>query len=218
MSDKIKIDIVSDVVCPWCIIGYKHLESAIRELNLEDSIEIEWQPFELNPNMPKEGENLRAHVLRKYGASREDSDKARISIAEKGAEYKFNFNYFEDMKIVNTRDAHILLDFAHEKNLQNELKQRLFKAFFSEQKDVSLRDILISEAIAVGLDEEEVKKALDDTKRRKSVMEAELYWQQQGITGVPTVIFNRKSALTGAHPEVTYKEILSDLVAKKANT
>jgi len=211
MSDKIKLDIVSDVMCPWCIIGYKHLEAAIIELGLQDRVEIEWQPFELNPDMPAQGEELRAHVLRKYGAKREDSDKARANISALGAEYGFEFDYFEGMKIVNTRDAHVLLDFAHEQGLQHQLKQRLFAAFFTEGKDVSVRDILLAEARKVGLDPAAATQALADTERRRRVESQERYWQQQGISGVPTVIFNRSSAMTGAHPQATYKEVLQEL-------
>jgi predicted DsbA family dithiol-disulfide isomerase len=208
---KIKLDIVSDVVCPWCIIGYKHLEAAIQELDLQDQVEIEWQPFELNPDMPAEGENLRAHVLRKYGANREDSDKARANISALGAEYGFKFDYFEEMKMVNTRDAHLLLDFAYEQGLQHALKQRLFTAFFTEHKDISDRATLLAEALRVGLDPTETENALGHAERRNRLVHQEMQWQQQGISGVPTVIFNRSSALTGAHPQSTYKEVLQEL-------
>jgi len=210
-NNTIKLDIVSDVVCPWCIVGYKHLEAAINELGLQNRIELEWQPFELNPTMPKEGENLRDHVARKYGASREDSDKARENIRASGAKYNFVFDYFKEMKMVNTRDAHVLLDYAHEVDLQHELKQRLFSAFFTEHKDVSNRDILLAEAKAVGLNEKESIAALDNTDRRLRIETLEQQWQQQGVSGVPTVIFNRTSALTGAHPQSTYKEVLKEL-------
>lgn len=211
MKDKIKLDIVSDIVCPWCIVGYKHLEAAIDELGLQDRVEIEWQPFELNPDMPAQGENLRAHVLRKYGATREDSDKARANISGFGAEYGFKFDYFEEMKMVNTRDAHLLLDFAHEQGLQHELKQRLFSAFFTEHKDVSNREVLLEEAKTVGLDPAAAALALDDSERRSHVAKQEVHWQQQGISGVPTVIFNRSSAMTGAHPQSSYKDVLKEL-------
>lgn len=211
VKDKIKLDIVSDVVCPWCIVGYKHLEAAINELGLEDRVEIEWQPFELNPDMLQQGEDLRAHVLRKYGAKREDSDKARANISALGAEYGFEFDYFEGMKMVNTRDAHLLLDFAHEFGLQHQLKQRLFAAFFSEHKDVSDRSILLSEAQSVGLDPAAAALALENTERRSDLLKQEHHWQQQGISGVPTVIFNRSSAMTGAHPQSSYKEVLKEL-------
>tara|TARA_R110001599_G_scaffold46871_1_gene136815 strand:- start:10920 stop:11564 length:645 start_codon:yes stop_codon:yes gene_type:complete len=211
MTDKIKLDIISDVVCPWCIVGYKHLEAAINELGLQDSVEIEWQPFELNSDMPAQGEELRAHVLRKYGAQREDSDKARAHISALGAEYGFEFDYFDGMKIVNTRDAHVLLDFAHEHGLQNQLKQRLFAAFFTEHKDVSDRAVLLAEAQSVGLDTAAATLALDDSERRSRVVSQEQQWQRQGVTGVPTVISNRRSAMTGAQPQATYKEVLQEL-------
>ncbi len=211
VNDKIKLDIISDVVCPWCIVGYKRLEAAINELGLQDRVEIEWQPFELNPDMPREGEELRAHVLRKYGAQREDSDKARENITALGAEYGFTFDYFEGMDIVNTREAHLLLDFAHEQGLQHALKQRLFAAFFSERKDISDRAVLLAEAECVGLAPVEAALALDDDERLQRVVNLERQWQQQGISGVPTVIFNRSSAMTGAHPQSTYKEVLGEL-------
>lgn len=211
MSAKIKLDIVSDVVCPWCIVGYKHLEAAINELGLQDRVEIEWQPFELNPDMPKQGENLRAHLLRKYGAEPDANDKARANISALGAEYGFEFDYFEDMKMVNTRDAHLLLDFAHEEGLQHTLMQRLFAAFFTEHKDVSDRAVLLAEAQRVGMDPAAAALALDDTERCRRVVNQEVQWQQQGISGVPTVLFNRSSAMTGAHPQSTYKDVLQKL-------
>jgi predicted DsbA family dithiol-disulfide isomerase len=212
MSDKIKLDIVSDVMCPWCIIGYKRLEAAINELGLKDRIEIEWQPFELNPEMPKQGEDLREHVMRKYGSSREDSMKARNDLTMLGAEYDFEFDYFDGMKIVNTRDAHILLDLAREKGLQHQLKQRLFTAFFTERKDVSDREVLLAEAQSVGLDFEAASIALEDVQRRSRIVDQEVFWQHQGISGVPTVVFNRTSAITGAHPQSTYKQVLQELI------
>jgi predicted DsbA family dithiol-disulfide isomerase len=214
MSEKIKIDIVSDVVCPWCIVGYKRLEAAINELNLQDKVEIEWQPFELNSDMPKEGENLRDHVLRKYGAGRVNSDKARESIRAHGEEYNFIFDYFEEMKIVNTRDAHLLLDLARECGIQHNLKLRLFTAFFTEQKDVSDRKVLLEEAVSVGLDLEMAKAALESKERLSALTEHENEWQKRGVTGVPTMVFNHESGLTGAHPKETYIKVLKNLMSK----
>jgi len=211
MKGKIKLDIVSDVVCPWCIIGYKHLEAAINELGLQDRVEIEWQPFELNPDMPEQGENLRAHMLRKYGAKHDDSDKAHANISALGAEYGFEFDYFEEMKMVNTRDAHLLLNFAHNEGLQHQLKQRLFAAFFTEHKDISDRAVLLAEAHSVGLDPAAATLALNDTERRRRVLSQEAQWQQQGVSGVPTVIFNHSSAMAGAHSQGAYKDVLQEL-------
>ncbi|MFW8652268.1 DsbA family oxidoreductase [Vibrio diabolicus] len=214
MNNTIKLDIISDVVCPWCIIGYNHLTAAVKQLGIEDRIEIEWQPFELNPDMPAEGENLRDHVARKYGSSAEESNNARIRIASIGAEHDFKFNYFDDMKMVNTFDAHILLDYAKEFGKQTELKLRLFTAFFSEQKDVSDREILKQELISLGLNPEEGMRWLDDAQRRNSIRSTEKQWQKMGISSVPTVIFNREHAVSGAHSVEGYKQILTELMAQ----
>ncbi|WP_394242306.1 DsbA family oxidoreductase [Vibrio astriarenae] len=215
MTKKIKLDIISDVVCPWCVVGYKHLEAAIKELDLQEQVEIEWQPFELNSDMPVEGENLRAHVARKYGASREDSDRARTEIAQRGAEYGFKFDYFEEMKMVNTLDAHVLLEYAKSLGLQTELKLRLFSAFFTEHKDVSDREVLLSEVQAVGIDVQGATEALANESLKEEIRSTEAQWHQMGISGVPTVVFNRESAVTGAHPQESYKQILQELIAKQ---
>ncbi|WP_210560521.1 DsbA family oxidoreductase [Psychrosphaera aestuarii] len=214
MSNKIKLDIISDVVCPWCVIGYKHLNAAITELGIQDKVEIEWQPFELNPDMPPEGEELTAHIMRKYGSSKEDSDKARDNLKQLGAEYGFEFNYFEGMKIVNTFNAHVLLDLAHQLGKQTELKLRLFSACFTEQKDVSDVDVLLNEAEAVGIDRDKASAALADKTIHQRVRELEGQWRQMGVSGVPTVVFNRKTGLTGAQPQETFKQVLLEIMAE----
>lgn len=216
MSDKIKLDIVSDVVCPWCIVGYRSLQQAISELDIADKVEIEWQPFELNPDMPAEGEELRAHVARKYGSSREDSDQARANIAARGAELGFEFNFGDNMHIVNTFDAHILLDYAKQFDKQTELKLRLFSAYFTEHKDVSDRAILADELAAVGLQVDEAMALLDNPEVRTRINMEKSQWTTAGISSVPTVVFNRTSALNGAHPVETYKQVLSDLLGELA--
>lgn len=212
MSKTIKLDIISDVVCPWCVIGYKHLEAAIEELAIQDKVEIEWQPFELNPDMPAEGEGLREHIARKYGSSREESDQARANITQHGSQYGFQFDFFEEMNMVNTLDAHVLLDFAHQVGKQTELKLRLFSAYFTEHKDVSDREVLIREAESVGIAAEHALAALADEQIRERVKGLEAQWQQMGVSGVPTVVFNRTSALTGAQPQETFKQVLTELL------
>ncbi|MGX1927121.1 DsbA family oxidoreductase [Vibrio sp. NH-7] len=214
MNYTIKLDIISDVVCPWCIIGYNHLKAALEQLGIEDRIEIEWQPFELNPDMPAEGENLRDHVARKYGSSAEESKNARIRIASIGAEHDFKFNYFDEMKMVNTFDAHLLLDYAKSMGKQTELKLRFFTAFFSEQKDVSNHKVLKQELVSVGLDPEEGMRWLNDAQRRSSVRSTEKQWQKMGVSSVPTVIFNGEHGVSGAHPVEGYKQILTELMAQ----
>ncbi|PKB43601.1 putative DsbA family dithiol-disulfide isomerase [Cellulophaga sp. RHA19] len=212
MNKKIKIDVVSDVVCPWCAIGYKRLEQAINELNIEDKIELEWQPFELNPNMPAEGQDVEEHITEKYGSTPEQQQESQERMTDFGAELNFKFDYFKGMRMANTFDAHVLLDYAKKQGKQTALKMRLMNAFFGERKDVSNRDILKKELETVGLNTTEAFALLDNEELRTKVRSEEDYWKSLGVNSVPTVVFNRKSALTGAQPVSVYKQVLTELL------
>jgi len=212
MKDKIKIDIVSDVVCPWCTIGFKRLEKAISEMGIEDQVEIEWQPFELNPNMPVEGESVLEHIANKYGASLEDQKRSQESMTQFGAALGFKFDYFDEMKVVNTRDAHILLEYAKEFGKQTELKMRFMAAFFSERKDISNRKILLQELESIGLNVAEAQAKLIDKEAHEEIKTKEAYWKNMGISSVPTIVFNREGMITGAQPVAVFKQVLSQLL------
>ncbi len=213
MKEKLKIDIVSDVVCPWCTIGYKRLNKAITELNLQDQIEIEWQPFELNPNMPAEGQKLQEHILEKYGTTVEQYKASQKAMADAGAELDFAFNYFDSMRMVNTFDAHILLEYAKDFDKQTELKMRLTTAFFSEQKDVSKHEVLKEALLDVGLNADEALAKLEDADIRNQIKSKQGYWQEMGVSSVPTIVFNKTSAVTGAQPVDVFKKVLKDMLA-----
>tara|TARA_R110002049_G_scaffold1346_1_gene10258 strand:+ start:33887 stop:34537 length:651 start_codon:yes stop_codon:yes gene_type:complete len=210
MADKIKIDIVSDVVCPWCTIGYKRLEKAIADLDIQDHVDIEWQPFELNPNMPVEGQNVQEHIAEKYGSTLEQQKESQQHIAKAGAELGFTFDYFDDMRMANTFDAHVLLEYAKDFGKQTELKMRLTKAFFSERKDVSKRDVLKQALLDVGLNAEESLAKLDSDEARYEIRSKQDYWKNAGVNSVTTIVFNGKSAVTGAQPVDVFKQILSE--------
>jgi predicted DsbA family dithiol-disulfide isomerase len=214
MKEKIKIDIVSDIVCPWCTIGYKRLEKAIIELGIQDQVAIEWQPFELNPNMPTEGQNVTEHLTEKYGSTLEQQKESKQNMTNVGKELDFTFDYFDEMKMVNTFEAHILLEYAKEFGKQTELKMCLTTAFFSERKDVSKRAILKEALQAVGLNSEEGLAKLDNDEARKEIRTKQNYWKNVGVNSVPTIVFNRKSAVTGAQPVNTFKQVLSELIAE----
>ena len=218
MSATIKLDIISDVVCPWCIIGYRRLQQAIEELGIEDKIELEWQPFELNPDMPVEGEGLPEHLSRKYGSTPEEGKRTADSMTALGAELGFEFDFFEGMRIVNTRDAHLLLDFAKEHGKQTELKLRFFDAYFNGHKDVSDRQVLLDEVVQLGLDREEAQLHLDNDNARQAVEAAEAEWHRMGVSSVPTIVFNRTSAVSGAQPVETFKRVLTELLAAEPST
>ena len=215
MANKLKIDIVSDVVCPWCTIGYKRLEKAITELGIQDQVEIEWQPFELNPNMPKEGQNVNEHITEKYGSTTEQQNQSKEMMTEAGAELGFKFDYFDEMRMVNTFEAHILLEYAKDFGKQTELKMTLTKAFFSDRKDVSKVEILKEALISVGLNADDALLKLKNEAARNEVRTKQNYWKSLGVNSVPTIVFNRKSAVTGAQPVATFKQVLSELIAEK---
>lgn len=214
MKEKLKIDIVSDVVCPWCTIGYKRLEKAISELGIQDQVEIEWQPFELNPNMPAEGQNVNEHITEKYGSTVEEQKASKQNMTEVGEALGFTFDYFDDMRMVNTFDAHVLLEYAKDFGKQTELKMRLTGSFFSERKDVSKRDILKQALLDVGLNSEEGLAKLDNEAARNEVRTKQNYWKSLGVNSVPTIVFNRKSAVTGAQPVDVFKQVLTELISE----
>lgn len=214
MKEKLKIDIVSDVVCPWCTIGYKRLEKAIIELGIQDQVTIEWQPFELNPNMPSEGQNVTEHLTEKYGSTLEQQKESKQNMTNVGKELDFKFDYFDEMRMVNTFEAHILLEYAKEHGKQTELKMCLTTAFFSERKDVSSREILKQALQTVGLNSDEGLAKLNNDEARKEIRTKQNYWKNLGVTSVPTIVFNRKSALTGAQPVATFKQVLSELITE----
>jgi predicted DsbA family dithiol-disulfide isomerase len=214
MNEKIKIDIVSDIVCPWCTIGFKRLEKAIIALDIEDQVAITWQPFELNPNMPVQGQNVTEHISEKYGATLEQQKASKKNMTEVGAELDFKFDYFDEMRMVNTFDAHILLEYAGTFDKQTELKMRFTTAFFSERKDVSNRDILKQALLDVGLNAEEGIAKLENETARNKIRTKQEYWKSLGVNSVPTIVFNRKSAVTGAQPMATFKEVLNELIGE----
>ena len=212
MADKIKIDIVSDVVCPWCTVGYKRLEKAIAELGIQDKVEIEWQPFELNPTMPADGQNLNEHMMEKYRMSLEQLKQTQQHMVNAANDVDFDFNFDDKSLMVNTFEAHILLEYAKGFGKQTELKMQLMKAYFSEGKDVSDKNILKQALVDVGLNAEEALSKLNDEKAIEEVRTKQDYWKGMGISSVPTIVFNRKNAVTGAQPVNALKKFISEML------
>jgi len=214
-QDKIKIDIISDVVCPWCAVGYKRLSNAIDELGIRDKVEISWHPFQLNPDMPREGQNADQYLMNKYRLSEEKLQQTRANMTHLGEEVGFKFDYFKNMKKLNTFNAHILLDYAKEFGKQTELKVRLQHAYFSERKDISSRNVLVKELDAVGLNVADAMARLDDKVAIKRVEDAEKFWRGRGVYAIPTMVFNEKIARVGANQVDVYKKLLTQLLNKE---
>ena len=216
MSETIpalRIDIVSDIVCPWCVVGYRQLAEALKQTHTAH--EIHWHPFELNPDMPEEGQNLREHIMEKYGSSQQESDASRIRITEAGAEVGFEFNFTDDTRMHNTFKAHQLLHWAADYGLKHELKQALFAAHFTDNRNISDEEVLADIAEDVGLDREQALAVLADQRYAEVVRTAEQQIQQQGIQSVPAVIFNQRHLVSGAQGVENFKSILNQLAAMK---
>lgn len=210
----IRIDIVSDVVCPWCIIGYKQLERALASTGVPAV--IYWHPFELNPTMAESGENLRDHVAAKYGTSPEDGQKARAKLTALGAELGFTFNYTDDMRMVNTFRAHQLLYWAETHARTHDLEMALFSAFFTERRDLNHPKVLASVAEEIGLDRDEALEVLEDGRFAEAVRRVERFWLGQGIQGVPAMVFDQRHLVSGAQSAENYGLFLEQLAAGHA--
>ncbi|WP_170525400.1 DsbA family oxidoreductase [Ruegeria arenilitoris] len=208
-SQPIRVDIVSDVVCPWCAIGYYQLARAVQETGID--VDIHWHPFELNPHMVQEGENLREHLAAKYGTTLEGSIKARAGLTEMGAALGFTFNYADDMRMYNTFRAHQLIDCAEEQGKAHEAKLALFTAFFTLRQNVADIDVLVEVAGQIGLDRDAARAMLDSGERAEKVREKEQFWTSRGVQGVPAMIIERQHLVTGAQGEENYASILKQL-------
>lgn len=205
---RITIDILSDVVCPWCVLGYRRLKRAIEILGLQKRVVTEWHPFELNPDMPASGENLRAHLANKYGTTLNGSIEARKRLTELGKAVGFDFDYFDDMQMLNTRKAHLLLQWAQTHGSQTSLSEAFFSAYFSCRRDISDTAVLLDLIDSEGLSPDEARSALDSTEANKALVHAELSWRSRGFTGVPVMVFQKKQVLIGAQEVETYIDIL----------
>jgi predicted DsbA family dithiol-disulfide isomerase len=213
-APALQIDIVSDVMCPWCIVGYRQLEQALAQTGV--GAFIRWHPFELNPNMPPEGQNTAEHIAEKYGASPEQSAQNRAHLTQVGKDLGIDFQFTPDSRIVNSFAAHQLLHWAQEHNLQHPLKLALFDAHFTHGRDVSDNAVLVDVAEKVGLDRAQAAKVLESGSHAVAVREQEGVWTGQGISGVPAMVFEGKYLVTGAQGLDNYTQVIQQIMAEKA--
>lgn len=214
MSAPLRIDFVSDVACPWCVIGLGSLLKAIEETGVE--AEIHLQPFELNPDMAPEGENTAEHVAKKYGSTRERSDEVREVIKQHGAALGFTFQYGPESRIWNTFDAHRLLHWAELEGNGLALKQALFKLNFTDQRSTSDYAALLDAVRDAGLDAARATEILASDEFVADVRHAEQFWRAQGIQAVPSAIFNERWLVQGGQPAEVFAQVIQDIVSGKA--
>jgi predicted DsbA family dithiol-disulfide isomerase len=193
------VDVVSDVVCPWCFIGKRHLEAALAQLPEVSEAIVRWHPFELNPDLPSEGVDRRSYLEAKFGGpARAAQIYARVMDAGSRAGIAFDFDAI--MRQPNTREAHRLIAWAQASGQGDALVERLFRAYFLEGRDLTDRETLVALAAEAGVDAHEARAWLDSGRGVQEIANAEERLRELGITGVPFFIFDGRVGLSGAHP------------------
>lgn len=214
MPTHLKIDFVSDISCPWCIIGLRALEEAL--VRTSDGIDaaITFQPFELNPDMPAEGQNIVEHVAQKYGSTPEQSAANRAMIQARAADLGFTMTGNEQSRIYNSFDAHRLLHWAEASGPQAALKRALFDAYFTQGQNIGDHDVLVAAAVVAGLDPVAVRAVLTSGQFAQEVRAAQQFWRQQGITAVPAVVINDQYLILGGQPIEAFEKALRAIAAE----
>ena len=224
MTKPLHIDFVSDVVCPWCVVGLGGLETALDKLKDEGvTAEIAFQPFELNPGMAVEGENIGEHIAAKYGSTPEQSAANRAMITERAAEAwpGFEMKMTAESRIWNTFDAHRLLHWAGEAatpgggpERQKALKEALFRTHFTEGNNLTDAGVLTRAAEAAGLDRAEAGEVLASGRYAQAVREDQALWRSRGINSVPAVVVEGKYLISGGQPAAVFEEALRKIAAE----
>ena len=214
MTTQLKIDFVSDVMCPWCVVGLGGLEEALRRTADVVKADITMQPFELNPTMSAEGEDFGEHMARKLGP---DTDGRRAAtrevLRERLAEFGFAFGTHQ-RRIYNTFDAHRLLHWANTLNRQVDLKHALFRAHFTDGRNISDHEVLISVAASAGLDADQARQVVASGRYADDVRRAEQLWISRGINSVPGVVINDKWLISGGQPVDAFEQALRGIAAE----
>lgn len=214
--NTLKIDVVSDVACPWCAVGLSSLEIALQRLQGDLQAELHLQPFELNPQMPPEGEDAVEHLARKYGLSHAQVQRNQEALRERGAAVGFTFAPGGRKRVRNTFDAHRLLHWAGLQGHQLALKHVLLKAYFTDGENVADPEVLVRLAEQVGLDGAAAREILAGDRYAAEVRDREQFYQQHGIHAVPSVIVNERHLIQGGQPPEVFEQALRQIAAGAA--
>jgi predicted DsbA family dithiol-disulfide isomerase len=207
-----KLQLVSDVACPWCAIGLNSLEIALKRIGDDAAVDLEVEPFELNPDMPPEGEDVLEYVGRKYGSSAAELSARHALIRERGAAVGFTFG--QRTRIWNTFDAHRLLHWAGLEGRKRELKHALLAAYHTRGENPGSREVLLRVATEVGLDVERARAVLDSGEYGAEVRERIRHWQQLGIHSVPSIVVDGRYLIQGGQPPEAFEQALREIAAE----
>jgi len=204
----VQIEVISDVVCPWCYIGKRRLEAALQALRQRGGapeVEVTWLPFQLNPDMPDDGIDRAEYLRRKFGG---DATQIYQRVSAVGQSVGIPFDFARVQRQPNTLAAHQLIALARAHGSQDAIVERLFRAYFLEGADLTREDVLVQLAVEVGLDAQAARAELRDAARRNAVRDEDASARSMGVEGVPFFVFDRRLAVSGAHePEVLIQAI-----------
>lgn len=209
-TPKMKVEIWSDIMCPFCYIGKRHYEAALQKFSNANDIELEWHSFQLDPDLPKPASKLNAYqyLAERKSISYEESVAMHKNVIEMAKQAGLTYNY-DKAVVANSFDAHRLIQLAKTKRLGDEAEERLFKAYFMEGKDMSDAKTLIALGKEIGLEEAELTKVLTSNDFAAAVNNDIAEAQKIGVQGVPFFVFNRKYAVSGAQPSATFLDVLT---------
>ncbi|MES2421064.1 MAG: DsbA family oxidoreductase [Pseudomonadota bacterium] len=213
MTAHLKIDFVSDIACPWCIIGLRALEEALARAADALDATIVFQPFELNPAMAAGGQNIGEHIAEKYGSTREQSAANRAMIVDRARELGFTMTMTDASRIYNTFDAHRLLHWAQIEGGQAALKHALFTANFTDNANPGDHRVLIDAATQAGLDPVAAEEVLQSGLYTNEVRAAEELWRSRGINAVPAIVINDRHLISGGQPVEVFEQALRQIAA-----
>ncbi|BDB28703.1 DsbA family oxidoreductase (plasmid) [Cupriavidus sp. P-10] len=213
MTQALRIDFVSDIACPWCAIGLSSLKQALQQLGKEVDAEIVVHPFELNPDMPPEGQALLDYAREKNGSTAAQVAERLAMIRERGASAGFAFA--TRTHVYNTFDAHRLLHWAGSQGKKLSLKEALLKAYHGLGKDPSNHDVLLEAAQSVGLDATQARRVLESREYADEVRGEVAEFQSMGINSVPSIIFDNRYLVTGGQPADAFVQIIREVLAKR---
>lgn len=214
---SLKVDFVSDVVCPWCAVGLHALERAAELVKGEVHLDWHFQPFELNPGMGPEGQDMQEHLHEKYGSTAEQQAQMREVITARGAEVGFVFRMDKRSRTWNTFDAHRLLHWVGEEGQsgqQRALKHALLEAYFTDGQNPADHGVLLQLVADRGLSVERARGILEGDEFAQAVRERESFWQQQGIHSVPSIIVNDRHLIQGGQPVEVFAQALRQIAAQ----
>ena len=220
MPTTLKIDFVSDISCPWCVIGLQALDQALARVGSDITADLHFQPFELNPGMAAQGQDITEHITQKYGITPAQADANRENIRERGAALGFTFSGPNEPgggrhRIYNTFDAHRLLHWAELQGAgkQKALKEALFKAYFTEGQSPASHEVLLRVTAEVGLDAALAREILASDRYADEVREREQFYLNQGVHSVPAVIINERHLISGGQPVEVFEQALRQIAA-----